>query len=306
MSRTYKATGINLKSMPMGESDRLLTILTPEFGLIRAVAPGVRKQRSHLGGRSELFVVNELLIAKGRSLDKITQAETLQSYSGLSRNLGKLASSQYLAELVLTQALSEQPQEELFSLLNEHLTRLEQLPNNTDSTTIVAHLAHGIFHLLALAGIAPQVQICGVTQRTLTPNFTDPDWQIAFSISDGRTVSLSEIANLEAQQEGRGRALSNNSPRVIPTPERLRLRHLQISQERSRLQTTKINATELAILQQLASPELPPSDYFSDTPHWVSVERLLRQYSQYHLDCFIRSAALIDTYVETENYVSSW
>jgi DNA repair protein RecO (recombination protein O) len=102
MIRTYKATGINLKSAPIGESDRVLTVLTREFGLIRAVAPGVHKQRSTIGGRSELFVVNELLIAKGRSLDKITQAETVQSHPGLSRNLGKLASAQYLAELALS------------------------------------------------------------------------------------------------------------------------------------------------------------------------------------------------------------
>lgn len=299
MSRTYKATGINLKSMPMGESDRVLTILTREFGLIRAVAPGVRKPRSHLGGRTELFVVNELLIAKGRSLDKITQAETLQSYSGLSRNLGKLASSQYLAELVLAQALSEQPQEELFSLLNEHLSRLERLPNIRDSTTIVAHLAHGIFHLLALAGIAPQVQICGATKRPLTPNFTDPGWQVGFSISDGGTVSLSELAPLELEPEGIGRELSQQSLRVIPVPDRLRVRYLQIAKGRSRLQTTKINAIELAILQQLAAPELPLSGYYSDPAHWVAVERLLRQYAQYHLDCLIRSAALLDTYVES-------
>ncbi len=52
MSRTYKATGINLKSMPMGEADRLLTILTREFGLIRAVAMGSRKHNSSLGGEA--------------------------------------------------------------------------------------------------------------------------------------------------------------------------------------------------------------------------------------------------------------
>ena len=106
MSRTYKATGINLKSMPLGETDRLVTILTRELGLIRVVAPGARKQNSKLGGRMGLFVVNELLVSKGRSLDKITQAETLESYPGLSKNLSKLAASQYLAEVVLCYALS--------------------------------------------------------------------------------------------------------------------------------------------------------------------------------------------------------
>lgn len=156
MSRTYKATGINLKTQALGESDKIVTILTREFGLIRAVAPGARKHNSSLGGRSEMFVVNELLIAKGRSLDKITQAQTLKTYPGLAKDLGKLAASQYLAEIVLCQALSEQPQEELYEILNEHLSRLETLPK-TEVYSILAYLVHAVFHLLALAGLTPQV-----------------------------------------------------------------------------------------------------------------------------------------------------
>src|SRR5919199_5705267 len=200
MSRTYKATGINLKSMPLGEADRLVTILTREFGLIRAVAPGVRKHNSKLGARSGLFVVNDLLLAKGRSLDKITQAETLESYPGLSKDLSKLAASQYLAELVLCHALSEQPQEELFELLNEHLRRLEQLPstpgNQSGASLVLAHLSHGVFHLLALAGIAPQVQACCVTQHSLTPDLTDPDWRVGFCVDARGTgrLALNESA----------------------------------------------------------------------------------------------------------------
>lgn len=125
MSRTYKATGINLKSMPFGEADRLLTILTREQGLVRAVAPGCRKPKSKLGGRSALFVVNDLMLVQGRSLDKIAQAETLESYPGLSQNLAKLTTSQYLAELTLYQALSGQPQIELWDLFCQQLTQLQ-------------------------------------------------------------------------------------------------------------------------------------------------------------------------------------
>jgi DNA repair protein RecO (recombination protein O) len=50
MSQTYRATGINLKAVPMGETDRLITVLTPEFGLVRGIAPGSRKHKSRLGG----------------------------------------------------------------------------------------------------------------------------------------------------------------------------------------------------------------------------------------------------------------
>lgn len=288
MTRTYKATGINLKSAPIGESDRVLTVLTREFGLIRAVAPGVRKQRSTIGGRSELFVVNELLIAKGRSLDKITQADTVQSHPGLSRNLGKLSAAQYLAELAIASALSDEPQEELFWLLGEHLSRLERLSDRTEiesAAVLVAHLSHGIFHLLALAGLAPQVQVCCATRQPLIPNFTDPNWQTGFSIPSGGTFSLSELANLEAE-------LSSQTGSLYKSPSRSR----QMNSSKH-LTNFEINANELAALQQLASPEL--GEGIADRTTWVSVENILRQYAQYHLGCTIRSGSSIDTYLES-------
>jgi DNA repair protein RecO (recombination protein O) len=303
MSRTYKATGINLKTMPLGEADKLVTILTREYGLIRAVAAGARKQNSKLGGRSGLFVVNELLLAKGRSLDKITQAETLESYPGLSKNLAKLAASQYLAELVLCHALSEQPQEELYELLNEHLRRLERLPNtsdgHSDASSVLAHLSHGVFHLLALAGIAPQVRVCCVTQDSLQPDFTDPDWRVGFSVDAGGTVRLplNELAvgqlNRPVLARGDKPQAYDNDPMSIQTAPPPRL-------------NTKLDAVELTLLQELATAELPqlyamlpqqPENLFSQksvNKVWVKVERVLREYAQYHFGRSIRSAALVD------------
>ncbi|HAX78958.1 MAG TPA: DNA repair protein RecO, partial [Cyanobacteria bacterium UBA11372] len=268
MSRTYKATGINLKSMPLGEYDRLLTILTREFGLIRVVAPGARKHLSKLGGRSGLFVVNEYLVAKGRSLDKITQAETLESYPALSTDLLKLSAGQYLAEVVIYHALSEHPQEEIFYLLSEHLKRLEQLPKTSTERAylVLAHLAQAVFHLLANAGIAPQVRACCITKSPLAPDFSDPNWRVEFCPSSGGTI----------KRDG-----DWASP---------------VSQ-------IQLSATELTLLQQLAERSLPQlqqnlghqeSSYLS----WLSVERILRHYTQYHFGRIIRSAALIDNYFD--------
>jgi DNA repair protein RecO (recombination protein O) len=303
MSRTYKATGINLKSMPLGEADKLVTILTRELGLIRVVAPGARKQNSKLGGRSGLFVVNELLLAKGRSLDKITQAETLESYPGLSKNLGKLAVSQYWAELVLCYALSEQPQEELFTLLNEHLRRLECLPNasngQSEAASVLALLSHGIFHLLALAGIAPQFQTCCVTQQALLPDFTNPDWRVGFSVDAGGAVILglnslaTERSNRPLLAGGMDSQPSDSNLMHVATipPPRL---------------NTKLDAIELTLLQQLAAAELPQWEaVLSQSPErllaqnslnlvWVKVERVLREYTQYHFGRSIRSATLVE------------
>lgn len=282
MSRTYKATGINLKCMPLGEADKLVTILTREFGLIRVVAPKSRKQNSQLSGRSGLFVVNQLLLAKGRSLDKITQAETLESYPGLSKDLGKLAASQYLAELVLCYALSEQPQAELYELLNEHLRRLERLPHTREqagASSVLAHLSHGIFHLLALAGVAPQVRACCLTQRLLEPNLAVPDWQVGFSAEAGGTVSLqpSDFDRQPIQRSGYGTDIQ-----TPPLP---------------KLDAT-LNARELTLLQGLAEANLPEPEMAATSESaetvWVRVERILRAYAQYHSGRAIRSAALVD------------
>ncbi|MEH2080683.1 MAG: DNA repair protein RecO [Nostoc sp.] len=313
MSRTYKATGINLKTQALGESDKIVTILTREFGLIRAVAPGSRKHNSSLGGRSGMFVVNELLIAKGRSLDKITQAQTLKTYPGLAKDLGKLAASQYLAEIVLCEALSEQPQEELYDLFNEHLHRLEAV-SSANPSGVLAHLAHAVFHLLALAGLTPQVQICCLSQRSLKPNFTDPNWQVGFSIPAGGTVSLEARERLRKegekeiraeQQRSRGageEGINNqypmpnvpsamlNAPFPMPNTQIVVVHRQEIPVISSRL-----GAMELALLQQLSQPEIMQIDSARDYD-WLSVEQILRQYAQYQLGRPIRSATLIDSY----------
>lgn len=302
MSKTYKATGINLKTQAFGESDRLVTVLTQEFGLIRVIAPGSRKHNSSLGGRSAMFVVNELLIAKGRSLDKITQAQTIKSYPRLGQDLVKLVASQYLAEIALCQALSEQPQTELYELLNEHLERIENLPN-TDTSNVVARLTHGAFQLLALAGLTPQVQICCLTGRTLKPDFQDPYSRVGFSISAGGTVCLAAWERLKKEGESkkvaegeRGRySISLHTPIHLhpDTPKPQGYETITHRQEIPAL-SKRLDAEELTILQQLPQSEIMLNAAGKNS--WLSVEQILRQYAQYHFGRPIRSAALIDSY----------
>ncbi|NET33866.1 MAG: DNA repair protein RecO [Cyanothece sp. SIO1E1] len=312
MSRTYKATGINLKGMPLGESDRLLTILTPELGLIRAVAPGARKHHSKLSGRSGLFVINQLLMIKGKNLDKVIQAETIRSYPGLSQDLGRLTASQYLAELVLCQALSEQSQTELFSRLEEYLGRLERIPK----AGLLPWLAYATFQLLVLAGLEPRVSNCCITQQPLMPDFETQDWRVGFSVAAGGIVQLSELAHLDAIQVGVVRSQPKTStqsyslsdPTVRTANEAVGPVYRVVShpQKRPKL-NTQLTAVELSLLQQLVQPERFERDLSelevqkhplfapSYTQHWLVVERALRQYAQYHFEQPIRSAVLVDT-----------
>ena len=320
MSKTYKATGINLKTQVFGESDRLVTILTKEYGLIRVIAPGARKHKSSLGGRSGVFVVNQLLIAKGKNLGKITQAQTLKTYPGLAKDLGKLAASQYLAEIVLCQALSEQPQTELFELFNEHISRLEAINSpsigggggneNSSKYSVLAHLAHGMFQLLALAGVTPQIEVCCLSQRSLIPNFKESKEQVGFSINAGGTLCLKTWEDLHKQRKIieekrlnshlRSKAVSSTpvSSSAVKEKSSNAYKTITHSQEIPRV-SHRLNAAELGMLQELAKSKIASNLVIS--PVWLSIEQILRQYAQYHLGLSIRSAALIDSYFAT-NY----
>ena len=272
--KKYTTTGIILQGLTLKESDRLVKVLTPDYGLISATAPGAKKYKSRLRGRTELFVINKLLIIKGRSLDKIIQADTIYTYPGLSKDLGKLAAAQYLAELALYLAVDEQPQAELYELLNEHLRRIEQLKSQTN---IYPYLAQAVFHILAIAGIAPQVHACCLTQQPLEITSLNANWRGGLSFEQGGLVNIL----------GQTNQATEDSPNNYET---------------SFVVNHKINAVELAIMQSLNEKYLPQTSEIippqlaglSIDAAWVRIEKILRQYIQHHLGKSIRSADLVD------------
>ncbi|HWV27987.1 MAG TPA: DNA repair protein RecO, partial [Aeromicrobium sp.] len=81
----YRDTGVVLRVHKLGEADRIITLLTRERGLVRAVARGVRKTSSRFGARVEPFMHVALQLAEGRTLDTITQVETIDAFA---KNLG--------------------------------------------------------------------------------------------------------------------------------------------------------------------------------------------------------------------------
>ena len=276
MAKEYQAIGINLKGMPLGEHDRLLTILTKEYGLIKAVATGARKHRSAMAGRSGLFVVNDLQISVGRSMDRIKNAEMVQSFVGLGKTLAKLTAAQYLSELALMQALSAQPQEELFLVLVEHLNRIQDAEDNH----VLACLAHGTYHLLAIAGFAPQVHSCCISQRPVIANREIPKWKAGFSIVSGGVINLEITDPANDGNPNRDRPISG----------------IEIIGENAIANQIShyLNAPELSAIQELAQTDLTDNILKSQTTDWLTVERLLRAYAQYHFDRPIQSSALID------------
>ena len=77
----YRDEGVVLRTTKLGEADRIVTLLTRSHGKIRAVAKGVRRVKSRFGGRLEPFMRVDVLIATGRTLDVVSQAESISGGS---------------------------------------------------------------------------------------------------------------------------------------------------------------------------------------------------------------------------------
>jgi DNA repair protein RecO (recombination protein O) len=159
--RTYRTEAIVLRRKDIGEADRILTLFTPELGKVRAVAKGIRKPRSRKAGHLELFTCVKLLLAVGRDLDIITQAEGVDPYRPLRDDLLRGAYGAYMVELLDRFTPDEEENAELYSLLRQGL--------GWAATAADLGLAARYYelHLLGLAGYQPQLRRCAVCGRPL-------------------------------------------------------------------------------------------------------------------------------------------
>ena len=97
--RMYRTQAIVLSRFDLGEADRVLTLLTPEEGKLKAIAKGVRRPGSRIGGAVEPFAELQLMLVRGRTFDVITQASVIQAWLGLRDGLESAATAWYLGEL---------------------------------------------------------------------------------------------------------------------------------------------------------------------------------------------------------------
>jgi DNA repair protein RecO (recombination protein O) len=170
--RLYRLSAIVLRRRDMGEADRLLTVFGRDQGKMTLLAKGVRRQASRKAGHIEPFTYTELLVAKGKSLDIVTQAETIEAHRHVREDLWRSTWAYYVVELAdaFTQELD--PNSLLFDLLLETLGRL-------DATDVDPALAVRYYelHMLALAGYQPQLFRCVQCNELLKPevNFLSLD-----------------------------------------------------------------------------------------------------------------------------------
>jgi DNA repair protein RecO (recombination protein O) len=123
--RVYNTEAIVLRSMDLGEADRVLTILTPRLGKLRVVAKGVRRPRSRIGGGLQPFSDVQLVLAVGRTFDVVTSSALEDPHLGLRNDLHSTAAAWYLVELIDRFVEGAADSHEAFRLLAQGLSALD-------------------------------------------------------------------------------------------------------------------------------------------------------------------------------------
>ncbi len=145
------------------EADRLLWLFTRQMGKVRVVAKGARRLRSRKAGHLEPFTRVNLLLARGRDLLLVTQAETMDAHLALREDLTRLGYASYAVELLDRFTAEEDENEPLYHVLTDTLSRLETAPN------LLLPIRYFELRLLDLTGYRPQLFQCVVCEAEIQP-----------------------------------------------------------------------------------------------------------------------------------------
>lgn len=150
-----KTQGIILKQRNIGENDRILTVLTADFGLIEATAKSVKSTKSALSAACQLLSYSDICLYKGKGNYIINSAETINSFYSLRLDVVKIALGGYFCELTTYLSPTMDNANDFIKLL---LNTLYFLQEDKKQPAILK----AIFELRALsvAGFMPNLVSC--------------------------------------------------------------------------------------------------------------------------------------------------
>ena len=149
----YRDQGVVVRTIKLGEADRIVTILTRGQGKVRAVAKGVRKPGSRFGARLEPTSHVALQCYRGRELDIVTQVETIEAHRALREHYGCLTHAISMLEAVDQVAQERDPNLARYRMLVGALRTLAERPSPIVSTAF-------FWKLLSLEGFHPLLDVC--------------------------------------------------------------------------------------------------------------------------------------------------
>jgi DNA repair protein RecO (recombination protein O) len=159
--RRYTTEAIVLSRFDYGEADRILTLITPGGGKLKAIAKGIRRQKSRIGGSLEPFAELRVALAHGRTFDVVTQVDVIHAWLNLRDDLVSFGTASYLAELANGTLEERHASETVYFLLKRAYEIL-------DAGMAPARVARWFeMHLAEELGVRPEVDRCVECGRLL-------------------------------------------------------------------------------------------------------------------------------------------
>src|SRR5947208_12474886 len=159
--RAYTTEAVVLRSMRLGEADRVLHLYTEAHGRVGAVAKGVRKTMSRFGARLEPLSHVELILHRGRGeLQTVTAANLVRSHREAREDYYRFSVGMIGAEAMLRLFSEEEANERAFTAVTRFLDLLDGAPHMADRPTLYPLGLAFQLKLLWLAGYLPHVSSC--------------------------------------------------------------------------------------------------------------------------------------------------
>ena len=151
-----KTEGIVLKSFDFRETSRIATFFTRDFGKVKGVLKGIRKDPRKFGSNVEKFSVNDIVYYQYRNNDihLVSHCDMKDFFSGLRQDLERMTAASYASELIDTLMPAEEQNLEIYDLMQAFLKTLQTTP---DVSKLVQTFQ---IKILSLSGFQPHLEAC--------------------------------------------------------------------------------------------------------------------------------------------------
>ncbi|MDX1931724.1 MAG: DNA repair protein RecO [Capsulimonadales bacterium] len=250
----YRASALILRRIPLGETDKILTVFTREYGKFNAIAKGARRTTSRLAGATEPLVYAKMMLGEGMNLDVVAQSEVREAFPRLRADYGLFLRASYACELLDRITTERDPSSSMFDLLLSTLFILQRAID----PDITIHAFE--VKLMAEAGYEPRLEECVRCER---PFDGDRVLETAYSPHRGGMLctlcaeqtresvlkvsaeTARTLRYLAESDDARGLAAFTPEPEVPAELNRLLREHLRLRLERDVRSTAFLDAFRL-------------------------------------------------------------
>ncbi|MCH8741784.1 DNA repair protein RecO [Patescibacteria group bacterium] len=167
MAIRYRTQGFILKKTDRGESDRIFTIYTRDFGKLEILAKAIRKIKSKLRKGTEIFYLSEIEFVQGKIYKTLIDAVLVENFRKIGKDLRKMALSFRILEILDNLIRKEEKDEKTWNLLINTFKELNRQPSIASNQQLLFY--YFIWNFLSVLGYKPELNICSLCNKKLVP-----------------------------------------------------------------------------------------------------------------------------------------